>query len=330
MKEQVANILHKDKWLYATVFSLFAVVTAWFVYIHRFDLSSTEGMRQAWGSAYQVMALFGCIVGFIASKKWDGYKSLIGKAIMFFSIGLLLQSFGQSVDSYYNYFKNEAIPYPSLGDIGFMGSVIAYIAGALLLLKATGFQVSAKSFQKRLIAIVIPLIVLISSYLFFLHGYVFDWSNPTKIILDFAYPLGQATYLSIVLIAYMTSFNYNLGAMKRPLLFILIALAFQYFADFTFLYQANAGTWYVGGANDFLYFSSYFLMALALLVMGGGPADIAGAVIDIWLQISAFTTKYFHEFLENRKLSLVLSHGRLQRRLMEFPLLTRNLLTLRY
>ena len=269
MKEPVAGILRKDKWLYATIFILFIAITGWYLYIHSFDLSGTERLRQAWGSAYQIMALFGCLIGFAASKKWDGYKSLIGKAVMFFSIGLLLQSFGQSVDSYYNYFKNEAIPYPSLGDVGFMSSVIAYIAGAFLLLKATGFQVSAKSLRKRMTAIVIPLAVLVTSYLFFLHGYVFDWSNPIKVILDFAYPLGQATYISIVLIAYMTSFNYNLGAMKKPLLFLLIALAFQYFADFTFLYQANAGTWYVGGANDFLYFSSYFLMALALLVMGG-------------------------------------------------------------
>ena len=217
MKEQAASILRKDKWLYVIVFSLFVVITAWYLNIHSLNLSTTERMQQAWGSAYQIMALFGCFVGFSASKKWDGYKSLVGKAILFFSIGLLLQSFGQSVSSYYNFFEHQAIPYPSLGDIGFMGSVIAYIAGALQLLKATGFQFSAKSIQKRLVAIIVPLIILISSYLFFLQGYVFDWSNPTKIILDFAYPLGQATYISIVLIAYMTSLNYNLGIMKRPL-----------------------------------------------------------------------------------------------------------------
>jgi hypothetical protein len=269
MKEHAASILHKDKWLYAIAVVLFIAITGWYLYIHSFELSITERLRQAWGSVYQAMALFGCIIGFMASRKWDGYRSLIGKAIIFFSIGLLLQSFGQSVDSYYNFFANATIPYPSLGDIGFMGSVIAYIGGAWLLLKATGFQVSAKSLNKKLTAIIIPLIILISSYLLFLHGYVFDWSNPIKVILDFAYPLGQAIYISIVLIAYLTSINYSLGAMKWPLFFLLIALAFQYLADFTFLYQANAGTWHVGGANDFLYFVSYFLMSLALLVMGG-------------------------------------------------------------
>jgi hypothetical protein len=269
MKEQVGIIFRKDKWLYAIAVILFAAISIWYICIHSFDISTTEKLRQLWGSAYQVMAIFGCLIGFIASNKWDGHTSLIGRAIMFFSIGLLLQSFGQSVDSYYNFFEHQAIPYPSLGDIGFMGSVIAYIAGAVTVLKATGFQFSVKSVQKRLIAIVVPLIVLIACYLFFLHGYVFDWSYKVKILLDLAYPLGQAVYVSIVLIAYLTSRNYNLGAMKWPLFSLFIALAAQYLADFTFLYQANAGTWYVGGMNDFLYFLSYTLMALSLLVMGG-------------------------------------------------------------
>ena len=34
-----------------------------------------------------------------------------------------------------------------------------------------------------------------------------------------------------------------------PFVFLIVALIFQYISDFTFLYQANAGTWYVGGLN---------------------------------------------------------------------------------
>jgi len=269
MKEQVFTVIKRDRVLFAIALILSILITGWYLYIHSFDLNTTERIRQLWGSMYQVMAIFGCIIGFRASKKWSGYKSIIGNAILFFSIGLLLQSFGQSVDSYYNFFQNQAIPYPSMGDIGFFGSVIAYIVGAGYLLKATGFQFIVKSMRKKLLVVIVPLIVLISCYLFFLQGYTFDWSNKIKILLDFGYPLGQAIYVSIALIAYLISRNYNLGAMKWPLLFLLIALAFQYFADFTFLYQANANTWYVGGLNDYLYFISYFSMTLALLYMGG-------------------------------------------------------------
>ena len=215
------------------------------------------------------MALFGGIVGVVVSHHWGGRKSLIGRAVLYFSIGLLLQSFGQIVDSYYNFFHNQVIPYPSLGDVGFMGSVIAYILGAALLVRASGFKFSFKSAYGRLIAFGVPLVLLVGSYMMFLQSYTFDWSNLTKIVLDFGYPLGQALYVSLALIVLIMSSNFLGGVMKKPIFFLLVALVFQYFSDFTFLYQANLGTWHVGGLNDYLYFLSYFLMTLSLINIGG-------------------------------------------------------------
>ena len=229
----------------------------------------------AWGSTYQVLAILGGIVGLFVAKRW-GFKSLLGKAILFFSIGLLLQSFGQTVDSYYNFFLNATIPYPSLGDVGFMGSVFAYIIASVFLLKATGIKVSIKSVKGKAIVIGLPLIVLVTCYFFFLQGYQFDWTNKIKIFLDFGYPLGQAAYVSIALMAYLMSKNYFGGTLRLPVVFLIIALVFQYVSDFTFLYQANANTWYVGGLNDFMYFISYTIMTLALIYIGG----VHKAIID--------------------------------------------------
>jgi hypothetical protein len=268
MNEKISQAIGRNKALYAVAFLIFAVVSVTFFYIHSLSLDSTQSLRQAWGSAYQIMALFGGVVGLCISRKWGGYKSLVGKAIFFFSIGLLLQSLGQSVNSYYNYFQNQTIPYPSFGDVGFMGSVFAYIAGSVFLARATGFQLSIRSIKGKFFAIGIPLVVLVLSYSYFLQKYIFDWTNSIKIFLDFGYPLGQAFYVSMALLALIMSREYLGGVMKRPLMFIVVALMFQYISDFTFLYQANAGTWYVGGVNDFLYFISYFLMALALINMG--------------------------------------------------------------
>ena len=259
----------KNKITTSVAVALFVIISLWFFRIHMLDLATTESVRQAWGSIYQIMALFGGIVGLIVSKHWGGYKSLIGRAVLFFSIGLLLQSFGQSVDSYYNYFANQQIPYPSLGDVGFMGSVIAYIIGAWLLMKASGFRFSVKSAGGKFFAIALPLVILFACYFFFLQGYVFDWSNKAKIFLDFGYPFGQAIYVSLALLVYIMSRNFLGGIMKKPIMFLVVALIFQYISDFTFLYQANAQTWYVGGLNDYLYFCSYFLMTLSLINMGG-------------------------------------------------------------
>jgi hypothetical protein len=274
MENNTSSVLKTDQLQYAVALVLFLFITIWYYYIHGIDTSSSEPVRQLWGSAYQIMAIFGGFVGLSVAGKW-GYRSLIGRAVMFFSIGLLLQSFGQSVSSYYNFFANQAIPYPSLGDIGFLGSVLAYIAGAYTLLKSTGFKYSIKSVKGKFLAIGVPLVLLVSSYWFFLRGYQFDWSNQVKIFLDFGYPFGQAIYVSIALMAYLISRNYLGGIMRRPIVFFIFALALQYFADFTFLYQANAGTWHVGGLNDFYYFCSYGLMAFALINIGSVRQKIA-------------------------------------------------------
>ena len=263
-----SQTVKNNKFLYRLTFVLFIALTLWYLYIHHLGLDGTLNIRQIWGSTYQILAILGGITGLFVARTW-GYKSIFGKAILFFAIGLLLQAFGQSVDSYYNFFLNASIPYPSLGDAGFFGSVIAYIIASVYLLKATGISVSIKSVKGKVLAICIPLILLVTCYFFFLQGYQFDWTNKLKIFLDFGYPLGQASYVSIALLAYLASKNYFGGTLRLPFVFLIVALIFQYFSDFTFLYQANANTWYVGGLNDYLYFLSYTIMTLALIYFGG-------------------------------------------------------------
>jgi hypothetical protein len=247
---------------------VFVAMSIWLLYVHVQDLETTERTRQLWGSLYQIMAIYGGILGLFISRHWGGFKSLIGKAVLFLSISLLLQSFGQSVNSYYNFFHDWGTPYPSLGDLGFMGSTIFYILGVTFLARASGFKFSFKSLKGKFVAIIVPLALLVFSYHFFLQGYEFDWTNKIKIFLDFGYPLGDALYVSIALITFILSRKFLGGLMKKPVLLLACALTFQYLVDFMFLYQASKGTWYVGGMNDYLYFASYFVMTMALVYMG--------------------------------------------------------------
>jgi hypothetical protein len=244
---------------------IFAVLTIWWLYLQGLDIEASGNSRQFWAAIYQVLALYGAIIGIVTSKYWGGVKSVIGRAILAFSVGLLLQSFGQSVYSYYIYFAQIEVPYPSLGDVGFFGSIFAYIYGAILLARASGVKVSLKSFDSQVTAIAIPLGLLIFSYIVFLGGYEFDLTSPLTIFLDFGYPLGQAIYVSIAILVFLLSRQFLGGMMKGPVLFLIFALVIQYFSDYTFLYQANRGSWIVGGINDFLYAVSYLLMALALI-----------------------------------------------------------------
>ena len=245
---------------------MFVIFSMCWLYIQQFDMESTRDLRQLWGHSYWILSLYGGIVGLIISKKWGGYKSLLGRTTLALSIGLFLQSFGQIYSSYYVFFNDvESPPYPAIGDIGFFGSVIAYIYGVILLSKISGFKFSIRKIHNKIWAFVIPISMLLASYFLFLKGYEFDWSNKIKIFLDFGYPLGQAFYVSIAVLSLLVSRNILGGILRRPILFLIFALIFQSFSDFVFLYQAIAGTWYVGNINDYMYLTSYFMMTISLI-----------------------------------------------------------------
>jgi hypothetical protein len=248
---------------------VFAIFSVTWVYIQQFDVEASRDLRQLWGHTYWILPVFGGIAGLLISKRWGGYKSLLGKIILILSIGLLLQAFGQLYSSYYVFFNDvESPPYPAIGDIGFFGSVIIYIYGVILLAKLSGFKSSIKKAHNKIWAVIIPVSMLCLSYFLFLKGYEFDPSQKIVAFLDFGYPLGQALYVSIAILALLVSRNLLGGMMKKPIWFLIFALIFQSLSDFVFIYQAIQGTWYVGGFNDYMYLTSYFLMTLALLHMG--------------------------------------------------------------
>ena len=249
------------------VIVIFFAFLAWWFYLH-FAITASSDALQLWGATYQVIAWFGAIAGLLISRRWGGYKSLVGRAILAFSLGLFFQCFGQITYSSYVYFLRIPIPYPSVGDIGFFGSIPFYAYGAYLLARVSGARVSLRSYHQQMLAVLIPLLMLWSSYAFFLRGYDFDWTQPLKIFLDFGYPLGQAGYVSIAILAYFFSRNTLGGLMRKPILTFIAALVMQYLCDFTFLYQANQGTYYSGNINDVMYATSYLLMTLALLYIG--------------------------------------------------------------
>jgi hypothetical protein len=215
-----------------------------------------------------LLSLFGGLAGITYAQKWGGLKSTLGSSISMFAYGLLAQFFGQAMYAYYIYIKGIEVPYPSLGDLGYFGSIIFYILGVYLLAKVSGAKISLKSMHGRLLAVLVPLLVLLISYRFFLQGYEFDFSDKLRIFLDFGYPFGQALYVSIALLVFLVSRNVLGGLMKKPILFLILALGIQYVSDFMFLYQSSRGTWYVGGINDYLYFVSYFFMTIALVYIG--------------------------------------------------------------
>lgn len=216
-------------------------------------------------NTYGLVALTGAIIGFIAMKKWGGLKTVLGKALFFFSLGLLAQEAGQLISSYYTQIAHTDLPYPSVGDIAYFGSVILYIIAALYLTKVSGAKFSLKETKGKLIAIFVPVVLLAISYTVLLKGYSYDTSHAMTVVLDIGYPVGQAIYISIAITAYLLSRKLLGGYMKAGILLVIFALAVQYISDFSFIYTVHRGTYVPGKFVDLLYLTSYFLMATAMI-----------------------------------------------------------------
>lgn len=242
---------------------IFCVYSLWWVSL-QFIFQGDSIVRDYFSDTYGITALMGGVIGLRISSKWGGWGSKMGRAIVLFSCGLLAQALGQFAYTFYFLVLNIEVPYPSIGDLGYFGSIPFYIYGTLLLGRASGLKVSLKSLHNQIFALVIPLVVLGFSYYKFLQGYEFDWYAPLVVLLDFGYPLGQAIYVSLAFLTYLLSRNTLGGVMRSRILLFLVALMIQYAADYTFLLQASQGTWSAGGLNDYLYLVSYFVMTIAL------------------------------------------------------------------
>jgi hypothetical protein len=243
------------------LWSFFLLTIWWFI----LQVTVEEGSHASYifGAVYgPFMSLFGGIVGLRSAKLWGGWKSLMGKAVVLLSFGLLAQAFGQVSNSMYNLALGIEVSYPGVPDIGFFGSIPLYIAAVVLLIQATGGMVRMRSKGAKIEALVIPVIGLLASYLIFLQGYAFDWTMPLTIFFDFGYPLGQALYVSLALLAYSLSRGMLGGIMRKPILFLLVALVAQYFSDFSFLYANSHDGYFVGGFVDYIYLVAYTIMAL--------------------------------------------------------------------
>jgi hypothetical protein len=255
----------KSDWRAKLTLILFVFYSVWWFFLNFIPIELADFWHDSWTNSYGLLAAVGGLWGISTAFKWGGFKSIMGISLMFFSLGLLAQEFGQLTYAYYIYVLHIDVPYPSIGDIGYFGSIPLYIVGVWYLGRAAGIKYSLRSVANSLIAVLVPILILLVSYVIFLQDYVVDFSDPLITLLDFGYPFGQAIYISLALLVYILSRNSLGGIMRSKVVFVLLALIVQYVADFTFLYQASRGYWAVSGINDYMYLLAYFAMTLALL-----------------------------------------------------------------
>lgn len=219
-----------------------------------------------YGLIYPIISLLGGIYGIaVASKKWGGMKSVIGRGIIFLSMGLLAEVFGQWAWSYYTVFRSVEIPYPSIADIGYFLIVPFYSYAMYCFALAAGIKVNLKNFTGKIQAIIIPLLMIGIAYILFLRNIDVDLSNPIKMFLDFGYPGFEAIAVSIGILTFSLSRGILGGQMRPRILYLIFALIAQYVTDYTFLYTVGTGSYYNAGIVDLMYTTSLTIMSLGVV-----------------------------------------------------------------
>lgn len=245
--------------------AFYLIIFIWWVKIFLSGVKVSDE-NYLFGLVYALIALVGGVNGLLVSRIWGGYKSLVGRGIIYLSLGLLSYCFGQIVWSYYNLVLKVEVPYPSIADIGYFSAIPLYILGMYTFAKASGAKITFNKLKGKLIALIIPMSMLIISYFLFLQYISPDFSNPIKTFLDFGTPIGYAIVISMALTAYFLTKSVLGGNMKNRILFIISALIVQNITDNTFLYQAGAEIYYNAGINDLMFATAFTIMSLGLIL----------------------------------------------------------------
>lgn len=263
---------------------IYGALLAWWGVI-QFLPGISEAVIDAFSNSIFIVALLGGAYGLFVAKKWGGVKSSFGRTILLFSLGLLSQFIGQIIYIAYDYVLDNPNPYPSFADIFFFGTIPLYIAGLLNLKRSLNIKFRKVNLFGRILTLLVPAVILIMTYVMFLNGYQIchadiyatescsDWLT---VLLDFGYPLGGAVYVSLAVLILVFAQSALGGQLKNKVLLLLAGLLAQYTAEFHYLYLTSNDEFQIGGVNDALYLTAYFLIALSIVNIGGVIDGILG------------------------------------------------------
>jgi hypothetical protein len=265
-----------NKYQKIAIFYLVGLVVVWLaVQLHGAKMGT---LNYLYSFLFGLTPLFAGLVGVIKSKIWGRLRSSMGRAIFFISLGLVFWGFGETIWSYYNFFRHIPAPYPSLADIGFAPSVFFWVLGASYLSRASGAWLSLKRSRRAQLFTIVAIAALsvVSYYLLVRvarsNVLVPEGESIIQVILDIAYPLGDFLAALFAFIVFALSFKY-LGGLYRPAIgAILAGLATMYVADFVFSYTTTVGSYYNGDWGDLLLCIGLFLLSFGVLGFATKPS----------------------------------------------------------
>lgn len=239
----------------------------YWVAIHVFSLS--EFHRNLFTDSYSIVPFVAAGYVFTMAKQWGGKKSVLGKSLEMFAAGLFLQFCDQFIYTIYYLVTKNDLTFPNVGDVPYILSGVAYSLAVYYLLKV--IKPYGSRFSPAWVSIVSAIAgvaTLAVMYTAFIQYGIQDERGVVYSVLNTLYPMLQAVYFVLGIVALLQSRLVAKGLMFLPILLLLIALAIQFGADFVFLYQSYQDTWEAAGMSDLLYALAYTLMAVAMYAVG--------------------------------------------------------------
>ena len=215
------------------------------------------------------LSLVGGLFGIAVARRWGGFKSILGKGLLFMSLGLVSWgALGGYIWSFYNFILHQEVPYPSFSDVGFIGAIIFWAIGMFYLAKATGVKYGLRKSVGKVYLFLLPILSFLASYYLLVtvarEGVLTDGGDSIKVFFDFAYPIGDVAIITIALLIYGLTVKLLGGVYKWPINILLLGFIVMFFADMAFSYSTTIGEYYNGNYADLLFTTALFLMSFGI------------------------------------------------------------------
>ncbi len=218
-----------------------------------------------------LIPIVGSFIGLSVAKSWGGFKSRLGKAITFYSLGLLAWGGGVVGWLIYIYVLGiTEVPYPSPADFVYMLAQIMWYAGSIAVAGVIGAQYGIKSGMGWLKAGLASAFAVILSYVLLItvarQGALEASGLTLQTFFDFYYPIATALSLTLVLVVYLLSHRYLGGIYKKSILVLFSGFIFQFFGDFMYTYTTTVETYHNGHWADILFTTAMITLTWGLLL----------------------------------------------------------------
>jgi len=228
----------------------------------RANFDTSNLYKDLFSDTYFIVASVGCLGSILAAQLWHNTYNNVGKALLFFGLGLLLQVLGQiSYTSYYIAF-DIANPYSTYGEIFYILSPFMFTIGIVYLYRGMGLSVF--DYKAALENKSTQLVILTAMFLVLCYK-VYAISADLLI--------AYYTFISLlnaVLTVWLVLATRHILQGAFSLSFILLASGFLslHTSEVLYLKYTIEGGWQAGGISDIFCLIAYAFLGLGITTLG--------------------------------------------------------------